>query len=179
MSDADAYNPYAPPTAQVGSPAAVGSGLKHRNLVVMFVLLILTLGIYYPVWFFRRRPGLNRLDSSRKLALWPLLLFAGDFVLEVVAAILAGDQTVAQAFGSQVVLVMQLLQFSIGILMIIQCFAIKDIIEEHAMGPDDDSGEPNLFKPHVKLSGLMTFFFSIFYLQHAINKYVVGAQARL
>jgi hypothetical protein len=28
----------------------------------------------------------------------------------------------------------------------------------------------------VKLSGLMTFFFSIFYLQWAINRYVVGAQ---
>jgi hypothetical protein len=28
----------------------------------------------------------------------------------------------------------------------------------------------------VKLSGLMTFFFSIFYLQYAINKYVVGAR---
>src|SRR5262245_31967789 len=67
MSDAESYNPYAPPTASVASVGAAASGLKRRNLVVMFLLIIVTLGIYYPVWFFRRRPGLNRLDSPRKL----------------------------------------------------------------------------------------------------------------
>ena len=31
-----------------------------------------------------------------------------------------------------------------------------------------------MFVEHVRLSGLMTFFFSIFYLQWAINRYIVG-----
>lgn len=31
-----------------------------------------------------------------------------------------------------------------------------------------------MFVEQVQLSGLMTFFFSIFYLQWAINRYVVG-----
>ena len=31
-----------------------------------------------------------------------------------------------------------------------------------------------MFVAQVQLSGLMTFFFSIFYLQWAINRYVVG-----
>ena len=177
MSDAEAYNPYAPPTAQVATPASTESGLKRRSVVVMLLLLFLTLGIYYPLWFFRRRPGLNRLDSPRKLALWPPVLFAVYFALEVVLTLLSGDQTPAQAFGSGVGIVMPMLQLSTGILMIVQCFAIKDIIEDHAQGPDD-AGDAGLFKPQVKLSGLMTFFFSIFYLQYAINKYVVGAQPR-
>ena len=177
MSDAEAYNPYAPPTAQVADPAATQSGLKRRSVVGMVLLLIVTLGIYYPLWFFRRRPGLNRLDSPRKLALWPLVLFAVYFALEVVLGTVSGEQTPAQAFGSGVGIVLLLLQLSTGILMIVQCFAIKDIIEDHAQGPDD-GGDTGLFKPQVKLSGLMTFFFSIFYLQYAINKYVVGAQLR-
>jgi hypothetical protein len=52
---------------------------------------------------------------------------------------------------------------------------IKDIIEDHAQGPGDPT-ERGLFTPPVKLSGLMTFFFSIFYLQYAINKYVVDGK---
>jgi hypothetical protein len=59
--------------------------------------------------------------------------------------------------------------------MIVQCFVIKDIIEDHAQGPGDPT-ERGLFTPPVKLSGLMTFFFSIFYLQYAINKYVVDGK---
>ena len=176
MSDAEAYNPYAPPTAQVAASGATGAGLKRRSLVVMFLLLIVTLGIYYPVWFFRRRRGLNRLDSSRKLPLWPLVCFALDFALEVVVGIAAGSETPEEAFGYEVAIVMRLLQLATGILMIVQCFAIKDIIEDHAHGPDDAAGDSAMFRPHVKLSGLMTFFFSIFYLQHAINKYVVDVQ---
>ena len=172
MSDSQAYNPYAPPTAQVAAPATQ-SGLKRRRVVVMIVLLVVTIGIYYPVWFFRRRAGLNRLDSPRKLALWPLMLFASFFALQVVLGFIAGDQTPAEAFGAEADLVLSLLQLAIGILMIVQCFAIKDIIEDHAQGPD--GGETGMFRPHVKLSGLMTFFFSIFYLQWAINKYVVDA----
>lgn len=49
--------------------------------------------------------------------------------------------------------------------------AVKDMVEEHA-APDPDSAPMSV--EHVKLSGLMTFFFSIFYLQWAINRYVVG-----
>ena len=172
MSDSEAYNPYAPPTAQVAAPATQ-SGLKRRRVVVMIVLLVVTIGIYYPVWFFRRRAGLNRLDSPRKLALWPLVLFASFFALQVMLGFIAGEQTPAQAFGEEADLVLNVLQLAIGILMVIQCFAIKDIIEDHAQGPEGD--ESALFRPQVKLSGLMTFFFSIFYLQWAINKYVVGA----
>ena len=171
MSESEAYNPYAPPTAQVAAPATQ-SGLKRRRVVVMILLLFVTIGIYYPVWFFRRRGGLNRLDSPRKLALWPLVLFASYFALEVVLTVMAGDETPAQVFGEEVGLVLTLLQLTTGIIMIVQCFAIKDIIEDHAQGPD---GGTEMFRPKVKLSGLMTFFFSIFYLQWAINKYVVDA----
>ena len=175
MSNADTHNPYAPPAAQLGS-GDTKSGLKRRSLAVMILLVIVTLGIYYMVWFFGRRHGLNRLDSRRKLPLWPLLMFAAYFGLQIVLAVLAGDATPAQVWGSEVAMFLSLMQLAVAILMLVQCFAIKDIIEDHAQGPDDAT-EHALFRPHVKLSGLMTFFFSIFYLQYAINKYVVGARS--
>ena len=52
---------------------------------------------------------------------------------------------------------------------------IRDIIQDHATPPPDPDQR---FVEQVQLSGVMTFFFSIFYLQWAINKYVVGAATR-
>jgi hypothetical protein len=103
-------------------------------------------------------------------------LFAGYFVAQFALTILAGDQTPARAWGASVGAILTVAQLGVGLLMIVQCFIIKDIVEDHAQGPLGDDAEPGLFRPQVKLSGLMTFFFSIFYLQHAINKYAVDAQ---
>ena len=174
MSEVDTYNPYAPPAANVGS-GVVETGLKRRGLVAMVFLVIFTLGVYYPVWFFRRRSGLNRLDSNRKLPLWPLVMFAGYYAFQFVLGLVTGDSTPEQLWGPGAEMFLLLLQIGVGITMIVQCFVIKDIIEDHAQGPGDAT-ERGLFTPQVKLSGLMTFFFSIFYLQHAINKYVVDAK---
>ena len=70
---------------------------------------------------------------------------------------------------------LSLLQLVVGVTMVIQCFGIKDIIQDHATPPPDPDQR---FVEQVQLSGIMTFFFSIFYLQWAINKYVVGAATR-
>ena len=165
-------NPYAPPTANVADREPDSHGLKRRSVVAMVVLMFVTFGIYYPVWYFRRRPGLNRLDSPKKLALWPLLLFSASFAIAVVVGAITADPETDEFSATGLALFLQLFQFAVGILMIVQSFRIKDIIEDHAT-PVDTSG---LFVERVKLSGLMTFFFSVFYLQWAINRYVVQPQ---
>ncbi|MBY0496409.1 MAG: DUF4234 domain-containing protein [Cyanobacteria bacterium] len=73
MATTDATNPYAPPKTRVVDHEPNEHGLKHRGVVVMIIFAIISFGIYYLVWWFRRRPGLNRLNSPRKLPLWPLL----------------------------------------------------------------------------------------------------------
>lgn len=59
--------------------------------------------------------------------------------------------------------------------MIWQCFVIKDIIEDHLAAPDDGT-MPSMFVERVQLSGLATFFLSIFYLQYAINRHLARLQ---
>jgi hypothetical protein len=138
----------------------------------MIAFIFLTLGIYYMVWFFRRRTALNQLNSPRKLPLWPLLVFTVDFVIEVGFGIAAGDVPLDVAFGPGVAGLLALARLVAGILMIWQCFVIKDIIEDHAT--PDDAGLQPMFVQRVKLSGVATFFLSIFYLQYAINRYIVS-----
>lgn len=171
MSDVETHNPYAPPAAHVASPA--GTGLKRRSVWLMMLLIFVTLGFYYPIWFLRRRPALNRLNSSTKLALWPIAVFAAYFVVAFLTGVLTAA-TLPDHFGDLADM-LRVIDLGLGILMIIQCFRIKDIIEDHAQRPDDTLRD-DMFKPPVKLSGLMTFFFSIFYLQYAINKYVIDGR---
>jgi len=168
-------NPYAPPKAHVADSEPDTHGLKYCSLWLMIVFLLVSFGLYYLIWFFRRRPGLNRLDSPRKLAMWPLLLAVAFFGAQFVVGLVAGSEPVPDVIGPVGNAVLTLFQLVVGITLVIQCFAIKDIIQDHATPPPDPDQR---FVEHVQLSGVMTFFFSIFYLQWAINKYVVGAATR-
>jgi hypothetical protein len=165
-------NPYAPPQAAVADPPSTVHGLKQRRVVVMIVFMLISFGLYYPIWWFRRRAGLNRLNSPKKLAAWPLILLAALFVVQVGLGLVAGPTPLEQVIGDGGALLVAVFQLAIGILMIVQAFRVKDMIEDHAT-PEADSGP---FIARVELSGLMTFFFSVFYLQWAINRYVVGTQ---
>lgn len=145
--------------------------LKRRSLVVMIVFFVVTLGLYYPIWFLRRRAALNGLDSPRKLQRWPFLLVLAFFVFQLIVAI-ASDPEEAVGRGS---LLFSLVRLAVALLIVVQCFIIKDILEDHLAGPGDTIPSSGL-SDGARLSGLMTFFFQIFYLQYVINWHIAGSQ---
>ena len=65
-------NPYAPPTAPVADVAS--ARLRPRSVIVMILLSLVSFGLYYPIWFLRRRAAFNQLDSPRKLPRWPFFV---------------------------------------------------------------------------------------------------------
>ena len=168
-------NPYAPPKAAVADVST--TGLKRRSVVLMIVLSIVTFGLYYPIWFLRRRAALNRLDSPRKLRLWPFVIVIAWFVFQFIVGIAAGSAPPEQTSGAGAALLLNVVQLAVGILMVVQSFFTKDILEDHLVGPGDRVPNP-LFVDTVKLSGVMTFLFQIFYLQYVINRYIAGSQPR-
>ncbi len=137
----------------------------------MIVFTVVTLGLYYPIWFFRRRAALNRLNSPRKLRLWPLPIFCTVTVVDVIVALASGPGPPAETIGANAAALLGFARLAVGILMLVQCFFTKEILEDHLAGPEDD-GSHSLFVEHVKLSGLMTFFFQIYYLQYVINQHL-------
>ena len=165
-------NPYAPPKAAVGDLSS--TGLKRRSVILMIVFSIFSFGLYYSIWFLRRRAALNRLDSPRKLRLWPFVTYVAWFVVQFVVAFAVAPRTLGQAFGEGAALGFNVVQLAVGILMLVQSFFTKDILEDHLAGPGDDVPSP-LFADTVKLSGVMTFFFQIFYLQYVINRYMADS----
>src|ERR1700704_3187925 len=115
-------NPYAPPKAAVADVSP--TGLKRRSVVLMIVLSIVTFGLYYPIWFLRRRAALNRLDSPRKLRRWPFVIFLAFFVLQFIVGLASGSAPPEQTIGAGASLLLTFLQLAIGILMVVQCFFI-------------------------------------------------------
>jgi|SRR5437762_363996 len=157
------------------APSVPRRGLKRRSVVLMIVFAIVTSGLYYPIWFLRRRAALNRLDSPRKLRRWPFLVFFALVVFEFIVGLSSGSAPREQTIGAWADRLLGLLELAVGILMIVQCFFIKDILEDHLAGPENNI-TPSFLVDTVKLSGLMTFFFQIFYLQYVINRYIAGSQ---
>lgn len=143
----------------VASVAPVG--LKRRSVILMIVFTVVTFGLYYPIWFLRRRAALNRLDSPRKLGTWPFLIFIAFFVFQFIVGVASAPEPVEDTVGTGGSLLLSLAQLAVGILMVVQSFFTKDILEDHLAGPGDNLPSP-LFVERPKLSLLMTFFFQIF-----------------
>ena len=143
--------------------------LKRRNILLMILFTVATLGVYFPIWYLRRRAALNALDSPRKVPLWPFLVVIAhigvSFILGVTEASLApGEARFSDSLG------FTLMQLGVTVLVVWQNFRVKDIIEDHLTNPD--AGMPLLMQQSVSLSGVLTFILGMFYLQHAINQHL-------
>ena len=143
--------------------------LRRRSVIAMVMLTVLTLGFYYPIWFLRRRRGLNALDSPRKVAMWPFLLLLALFIVEFLTGFVSAGRP-EQVLGAQASTLLSFSELAVGILVLVQCFSIKDILEDHLRGPENSERGPLAQLTEAKLSGFMTFLFTIFYLQHVINR---------
>ena len=150
-------------------------GLKRRSVILMIVLTIATFGLYHPTWFLRRRAALNRLDSPRKLSRWPFLIYLAFLVFQLGIGLAFGPAR-ARIIAPEASLLISLVRLALLILMVVQSFFVKDILEDHLAGPQDSLSD-SLLSGRVKLSGLMTFFFQIYYLQYVINRDIVGQPA--
>jgi hypothetical protein len=64
----------------------------------------------------------------------------------------------------------------VAILVLVQCFFIKDILEDHLRGPEENEPSPLSSMSQANLSGLMTFVFTIFYLQYIINRDILATR---
>ena len=175
-------NRYAPPSAVVADLEPVP--LKRRNILVMILLMIVTLGLYAPIWFLRRRDALNHLDSPRKLAAWPQVVFIVILVMYMAAELMVVllDSAVISLETATAVLsiapLLALARFGAAILMLLQCFKTRDILEDHLAGPADGMRQTMFAEERVKLSGVLTFILQVLYLQHSINRHHAAFQRR-
>jgi hypothetical protein len=162
------------PESTVDVPSIPEKGLKHRRIIVMIALTIITFGLYYPTWFLRRRRALNRLDSPRKIPRRPSVMYLGFFAVQFVVEFVSFPAQPVDTIGEAGILILMFVQLAIVILMVVQSFIVKDIPEDHLRGSEPTIGFMVIDSP--RLSGLLTFFFSIYYLQYVINQEISSLQ---
>ena len=142
-------------------PAHTIPELPKTSVLLMVFLTVITLGIYVPFWFLTRRKAINRLDSSEELSLgmivFTLLVWIGGMVL----ALAYPENLAVEAFTNIVP----------GIALLVVAFKVRSILQDHLSPPvTGPLSSTAALQSEVSFSGLITFFFSIFYLQYKINR---------
>ena len=161
--------------ADVARAALVESlpGLRATNLVLVAVLSSVSLGLYYPVWFWRRREALNRLRSSTKLdrrvLVLTFVLLALSVLFSLIAIPVQGSAVVRSrvlTVGKSVEMGSQLLCLLVLITLWVQCFRVRRILLDHL----------NLhLQLGVSVSWVYTLVFQVLYLQGRINTILKAA----
>jgi hypothetical protein len=124
---------------------------------------------YY--WFLGGRAALNQLDSPRKLGKWPFVTAIAFPLVQLVLVMLSVGEPFRQLLDGGGELVLSAARLALAILTVVQAFKVRDILEDHMMGPEDDASHHPLDAADV--SGLLTFFFGVIYLQYVINRKIL------
>ena len=130
---------------------------KKVSLGSMIVLSLLTLGLYTPYWLWTRRDTFNELRGGVVVGNGPLIAYYMILPL----AWLNGIASIDPAYATSGTAVFFSLVGWFGYLFaLVTFFGMRRALTAHC-----ERGGASF-----RLSGAMTFFFNIFYLQHAINK---------
>ncbi len=163
MADDD-HNPYAPPAAaepdDAGEPRRAFSDeyddgpnefeSERRPWIVCLLLTLVTLGFYPSIWLLRRRPFLDRQETSTKLGT----------TLPIITIVLSALSVIVVFGGDQAAGLSRIFSIAGGITALIANFTVLNILRSV-------SSRTGRF---LGFSTMGTFFFGIYYLQYKINQ---------
>lgn len=130
--------------------------LQKKNVLLVLLLVFVTGGIYAPVWFLKQRGAINDLNSNESLNDLP-------FIITIMLCAVSLTLTISLRFimdpalNKSVELTTSLLNCVGGIIILVMSFKVRRILYQHF---------------HEQSSAAGTFFFTIYYLQYKINKYL-------
>ena len=168
--------------AVAAAPAGVEPEAKFKktNVVGVILLSFITGGIYFPIWFLRRREAINRLRSPEGIGWAAPFAATVAFSLGLCAAFASGfagamglREAVGELFASARVLAM------VGaVLILFECFKVRRILLDHLRAQSSGIFSSSVaLERDTSFSGVATFFFGIYYLQYKINRFLEGLNA--
>jgi hypothetical protein len=86
---------------------------------------------YY--WFLGGRAALNQLDSPRKLGKWPFVTAIAFLLVQLVLVMLSVGEPFRQLLDGGGELVLSAARLALAILIVVQAFKVRDILEDHMM----------------------------------------------
>ena len=144
------------------------TGLKRRSIILMIALQIVTLGLYWPVWIFLTRRGLNNLHSETKVG---VVVSTVMLVSQLSYIMLGGPMDPSMPGDVTGVNPGSALESAVTILAGVTClilaFRVKHILEDHLS-----------CRTSGRLSFVYTLVFGSFYFQHVINTRILAGVPR-
>jgi hypothetical protein len=124
----------------VGDLPHSNTELKKTSIVLLIFLTIITFGIYYPVWFLRRRNAINNLQSKEQLGVGVFVFAIVVLSISLFVYLLSGSmEGIADGLGEKSLipistgldLFSMTLYLVAGIAIFFQCFKVRRIFNEH------------------------------------------------
>jgi uncharacterized membrane protein YbjE (DUF340 family) len=137
--------------------------LKKSSIILIIFLTVITAGIYYPVWFLKRRNAINILQSNEKLNSGVLIFAIVALSIILLLAFISGvsEELGEMDIARELDAFAMILNLVVGITLLVKCFKVRRIFNEHY----------NVhLKRDISFSRVATFFFQIYYLQYKINR---------
>src|SRR3989344_2417438 len=152
---------------------------KKFSAILLLLLTIITFGIYNYVWFIINSNKLNNLRTksklNKKIALVSLIIYIMIIILGILLLIITNSSKDSNSALTNVTKISDIpIQFIVvfitalalivilAVLILFLAFKTKRILNETL----ENKGE------NVKLSGLFTFLYNLFYLQYEINRII-------
>jgi len=146
--------------------------LKKMPVILTIVFAIITLGIYCPIWFLRRRDSINALKSEENLGTAVfgfviVMIFFSMFLMYLSGFIegLAEEELLRSNFMDYTKAIDstgKIINIVVGFILLFQCFKVRRIFNSHFNA---------YFNIDIRFSGVAIVFFTIFYLQYKINRF--------
>jgi len=130
--------------------------LQKKNVLLVILCVLITYGIYIPVWFLNRKDTFNDLNSKEKLSNGPIIFLLIIFILSAIMLI-PSILFIETEPGIMIDALNRIITLVGGIIILVLSFKVRKILSEH-------------YK--TNLLGVTTFFFTLFYLQYKINQFL-------
>ncbi|MFA6022771.1 MAG: DUF4234 domain-containing protein [Candidatus Pacearchaeota archaeon] len=150
---------------------------QKKNVIILLILSLITLGIYPCIWYFKKSSELNNLKTQAKLGKFlpiaTLLLLISLLTLNISTGIIIisnpDKYPTSVSSLSEIpseLLILGSIALVLGLLIIIfgivLSFKVRKILNQVLINKDEK----------VKLSGFYTLIFNLFYLQYEINRII-------
>ena len=133
------------------------------NVFLLIILGIITIGVFYAIWFLMRKDWLNRLSATKKLgsglAIFVLVIYSFSAIMLFVPLEMQAYETWDR--------IDNLLTLVGVVCLVILAFQVRRILIQHY---DENLGM------NIGFSGAATFFFQEWYLQYKINRLPISGE---
>lgn len=153
-----AYSPatvgYGAAAAPVAQPGEMVELAPNLHWALLLLIEIFTLGIFNLVWALVLANWARKLDKDNNTLIMIALYPAGAISAGIIAAVTGGSDSPLAGLST-------IIQLGTWIVYLIGIFKIKSAMEEYYNSTENFG---------LRLSGVMTFFFSTIYLQYHVNQ---------